>query len=320
MQKIRVGVLRGGTSPEYEVSLQTGGSVLSSFDQDKYETKDIFVDTDGLWHIGGFPAKPERVSREVDVVFNALHGAYGEDGKVQQQLESFSIPYTGSRIVPSAIAMNKGLAKHCFEFYGMKTPQGITVKREDDIHMVLLPFFREVSGRHVVKPLSGGSSFGVVLTNDFEELYRAVVSLLEEYAAVLVEEFIRGREVTCGVVEGMNDKVYPLYPIEVLRDEDNIWNYRAKYSGEHTRVCPANLDQKRFQEIQQIAVRAHRKIGLRHYSRADFIVSPKGVYLLEVNSQPGLTAGSLVPQALSAAELDFSEFLDYLVTLALTKK
>ncbi len=320
MQKIRVGVLRGGISPEYEMSLKTGEAVLNSLNYDKYETKDIFVDKEGLWHVGGFPVKLERVSREIDVVLNALHGQYGEDGKVQQELESFSIPYTGSRIIPAAMSMNKGLAKHCFEFYGIKTPKGITVKRGDDIHAALLPFFREVVGRQVVKPLAGGSSLGVVLTNDFEELYRAVASLLEEYSAVLVEEYIRGRELACGVVEGLNDKTYPLYPIEIMRDENGILDHRSKYNDVHTRVCPANLDQRRLQEVQNLAILAHKKIGLRHYSKADFVLSPKGIYLLEINSLPELTPESLVPQALDAAGLDFSEFLDYLVTLALTKK
>ena len=217
MQKIRVGVLRGGISPEYDVSLKTGETALNSLNQDKYETKDIFVDKDGIWHIGGFPVKIDKVSREVDVVFNALHGEYGEDGKVQQELESFSIPYTGSRVVPSAISMNKGLAKHCFELKGIKTPKGITIKKDDDIHVVLLPFFRDIAGRQVVKPIAGGSSLGVVLTNGFEELHKTVVELLEEHPAVLVEEYIQGRELTCGVVEGANDKVYSLHPTEIGR-------------------------------------------------------------------------------------------------------
>jgi D-alanine-D-alanine ligase len=217
--------------------------------------------------------------------------------------------------------MNKGLAKHCFEFYGIKTPRGVTIKKEDDTHSILLPFFREVSGWHVVKPITGGSSVGVVLTRSFDELCRVIDILLETYRAVLVEEFIRGREMTCGVVDGLNGSTYPLLPIEIIKkSEEHIWDYDSKYNGDtEQHVCPANLDEKRFREVQQIAVSAHRHIGLRHYSRADLIVSPDGIYLLEVNSLPGLTEHSLLPRSLNAAGLEFHEFLDYLVTLALRK-
>lgn len=321
MQKTRVGILRGGISPEYAVSLRTGESVLSALDESKYDAKDIFVDKQGAWHIGGFPVRPERIAREVDVVFNALHGEQGEDGKIQRLLESFRVPYTGARIVPSAIAMNKGLSKHCFEFYGIKTPRSVTVKRGDDIHILVLPFFREVAGKHVVKPISGGSSIGVVVADSFEDLYRAIELLLEDYSAVIVEEYIQGREITCGAVDGLNGSIYPLYPVEILKDGiGEIWDYDSKYNGGSFQVCPANLDEARFREIQRLAVEAHRTVGLRHYSRSDFIVSPRGIYLLEVNSLPGLESQSPIARSLKAADLNFSDFLDFVVTSALTKR
>ena len=321
MQKIRVGVLRGGTSPEYDVSLKTGDAVLVALDTDKYALKDLLITKDGTWHVNGFPTSPEKITREVDVVFNALHGEYGEDGKVQQQLESFNIPYTGSRIMPSAIAMNKGLAKHCFELNNIKTPRSVTVKREDDIHVMLLPFFRKVSGRHVVKPLTGGSSLGVLVTNGFEELFNAVEGVLEENKAALVEEFIKGRELTCGVIDGLgNNDTFPLYPVEIVTgDSEEIWGYESKYNGQTLEVCPANLDEKRSKEIQRLALEAHKQIGLRHYSRSDFLVVGNDIYLLEVNSLPELTPESLISQSLEVAGLNSSEFFDYLITLALTK-
>jgi D-alanine-D-alanine ligase len=232
MQKMRVGVLRGGISTEYPVSLKTGEAVLTHLDENKYKPVDVFIDRSGVWHIGGFPIKPSQVSREVDVVFNALHGEYGEDGKVQRELEQFHVPYTGSRAIPSAIAMNKGLAKHCFSFYGIKTPRSVTVRESDDVHEKLLPFFREVSGAHVVKPLGGGSSLGVSVTRNFEELFAKTEETLNGHGAVLIEEHINGREVTCGVVEGAKGKTYPLFPIEIIHnDKGGFWDYDAKYSG-----------------------------------------------------------------------------------------
>jgi D-alanine-D-alanine ligase len=169
-----------------------------------------------------------------------------------------------------------------------------------------------------VKPLSGGSSLGVVVTNSFEELFAMVRTLLEAHHAVLVEEYIKGRELTCGVIDGLNGTTYPLFPIEIVRDNnDGVWDYEAKYGGGSLEVCPANLDRVRFLEIQRLAVLAHQKVGLRHYSRSDFMVSPRGIYLLEVNSLPGLTKESLLPKALRSANLEFSDFLDFVVTNAL---
>ncbi|MCK5095822.1 MAG: ATP-grasp domain-containing protein [Candidatus Pacebacteria bacterium] len=322
MQKIRVGVLRGGTSSEYDMSLKTGDAVLAALDTNKYVSKDLLITKDGTWHVNGFSSSPEKITREVDVVFNALHGEYGEDGKVQQQLEAFNIPYTGSRIVPSAIAMNKGLAKHCFEFYGFKTPRSITVKKGDDIQKALLLFFQEVSGRHVVKPLTGRLSLGIGITNSFEELFDAVETVFKENEAVLVEEYIKGRELTCGVVDGLGkDDNYSLYPIEIVKEEsEGVCGCGSKYNGQILEVCPANLDEKRSKEIQRLALEAHKQIGLRHYSRSDFIVTGNNIYLLEVNSLPWLAPESLLPKSLKAANLEFPEFVDYLLTLALTKK
>jgi D-alanine-D-alanine ligase len=322
MQKIRVGVLRGGISSEYDVSLNTGQSVLFHLDQDKYAPKDILITKDGTWHLNGFPITLAKLAREVDVIFNALHGAYGEDGKVQQELERFNIPYTGSRIMPSAIAMNKGMSKQCFESVGLKTPKGVILKPGDNIEQILLPFFREVSGMHVVKPLNGGSSLGIVLSKSFGETLEAVKNILDEGNAVIVEEFIKGREITCGVIEGFEGQtVYPLFPIEILSEPtEEIWGYDAKYNGKTTEVCPANLEEDRMQEIQRMAVAAHNSIGLRHYSRSDFIVSPRGIYILEINNLPGLTEHSLVPKALKAAGMEFPEFLDYLLSLAIHKR
>lgn len=322
MQKMRVGVLRGGISSEYDVSLKTGDAILFGLPEDKYKTVDVLITKDGQWHMNGFPVIPEKVARNTDIVFNALHGEYGEDGKVQQVLESFNVPYTGSRIIPSALGMNKGLAKYCFDFYGIQTPKSRTIKENDNIQEAALSIFKKMYPPYVVKPISNGSSFGVKVVRSFEELISTVNEVLEQNRAVLVEEYIKGREVTCAVIDGLdsNDS-FPLPLLEIIApDNEEILSYDARYKGKAKKVSPANIEQDRTGKIQQIAIQAHKHIGLRHYSTSDFIVSPRGIYLLEVNSLPGLSEGSFMETILKAGGFELSEFLDYLVGLALVKK
>ena len=322
MQKIRVGVLRGGKSSEYDTSLKTGDAILFGLPEDKYKTVDLLITKDGQWHMNGFPVLPEKVACNTDVIFNALHGEYGEDGKVQQILESFNIPYTGSRIIPSALGMNKGLAKHCFDFYGIQTPKSRTIKENDDIQEAALSIFKKMYPPYIVKPMSNGSSIGVKVVRSFEELVSTINEVLKQNRAVLVEEYIKGREITCAIIDGLeaNDS-FTLPLLEVITpDDEEMLSYNARYKGKAKKISPANIEQDRTEQIQRIAIQAHKHIGLRHYSTSDFIVSSRGIYLLEVNSLPGLSEGSFMSNILKAGGFELPEFLDYLVGLALVKK
>ena len=322
MQKTRVGVLRGGISSEYNVSLKTGDAVLFGLPAEKYKPIDVLITKDGQWHMNGFPVTPEKVARNVDVVFNALHGEYGEDGKVQQILEVFNIPYTGSKIIPSALGMNKGLAKYCFDFYGIQTPKSRTIKENDDVQEAVLSIFGKMYSPYIIKPISGGSSFGVKVVWSFEELISAVNELLEQNRAVLVEEYIKGREITCAVVDGLNlDMSFALPLLEIIiPDNEEFLSYNARYTEKAMQISPANIEEKRTKKIQQIAVEAHKKIGLRHYSTSDFIISSRGIYLLEVNSLPGFSTVAAMPKILKAGGFEQDEFFDYLIELALVRK
>lgn len=321
MSKIVVGVIRGGPSNEYEVSLNTGASVLKHLPE-KYVGHDILISKDGTWHSGGVPRNPERVLKRVDVIFNALHGAYGEDGKVQRFLDNFSVPYTGSGVFGSALGMNKVLSKRAFENRGLKMPRHIVVKKDTVSKEILLDIFKNFPHPCVVKPASAGSSVGVRIVRSFPELEDAVAEALTHSPLALVEEFIRGREASCGVVENFRgEKLYPLFPIEIIQPETSeFFDYNAKYSGESQEICPAHFERDVKNEIQYAAKEAHNALHLRHYSRSDFIISPRGVYLLETNTLPGLTPESLLPKALAEGGTEFPHFLDHLVTLALTRK
>lgn len=322
MSQIRVGILRGGLGHEYDVSLMTGTHVLRTIPRDKYEAYDVLIDKDGVWHINGFPVSLERVSHDLDVVFNALHGEHGEDGKIQQTLGSFGVPYTGSTPFPSAVGMNKALAKRYFTDAGIKTPYGMVVRRGDDIGNAALEAFRKIPPPYVVKPLSGGSSIGLSLTRTFDGLVAAIEYALKYGEAVLVEEYIKGREVTCGVIDGTeHGSAHATEPVEVvLPSGADVFNYDLKYGDAAKKIYPAALSDSERAILQALAVRAHRGIGMRHYSTADFIVSPRGIYILEINSLPGLTEKSLLPLSLQAHDLSLGEFIDHVLTLALSKK
>ncbi len=321
MPKTVVGVLRGGPSSEYEVSLKTGASVLKHLPE-KYTPHDIFISRDGIWHSHGLPRDPDRILRKVDVVFNALHGAYGEDGKVQKLLEQFGVPYTGSQSIASALGMNKALSKKAFETHNLKTPRSVLVRKDNAGDKDLVEIFQTFPHPYVVKPVSAGSSVGVSVVRSFSEFLEAVKESLMHSSSVLVEEYIKGREATCAVVENFRgETLHALMPVEIVHPNSEFFDYQAKYSGESQEICPANFDQKQKEEIQRMTAIAHKALQLRHYSRSDFIVSPRGeVYILETNTLPGLTEESLLPKALAAGGTKFPDFLDHLVGLAMKKK
>ncbi|MEX0652478.1 MAG: D-alanine--D-alanine ligase [Candidatus Paceibacterota bacterium] len=326
MQKLRVGVLRGGPSSEYEISLKTGGHVLQNISLEKYDPKDIFISRSGVWHVRGLETTPEKALRNMDAVFNALHGEYGEDGKVQQILEKFGVPYTGSRSLASSLAMNKAKAKDIVSRSGIRVPLHRIITRESEIKTAVMDIFKTFPQPVVVKPLDRGSSKGVTFAGSYQDLLEIITIALEEAPVVLVEEFIKGREVTCGVVDNFRgEEQYTLLPIEIELPKGKVcFDYDAKYNSDGaqraTLRCPGNFSSGEKLQIRDMTRVVHEALGLRHYSRSDFIVTPRGIYFLEVNTLPGLTEESLVPHALREAGCGFPEFVDHLIGLAVNQK
>ncbi len=319
MSKIRVGVLRGGMGGEYDVSLKTGAYVILNLPKEKYVPIDIFVGKDGAWHTRGEVRQPDEIAQMVDVVWNALHGEYGEDGKVQQTLEAHKIPYTGSQIIASAVGMNKTLAKEAVKKAGIKIPYQRFITREEYETTNPLDLFRAVFMPVVIKPPAGGSSLGISFAQTSEELWEGIKEAFDYADEIILEQHILGREATVGVVEGFRGrKYYTLMPIEIERKNKNhVWGYEEKYSGNTPLHCPGRFSDEEKKELERLTVLAHEAIGARHYSRSDFIISPRGIYFLEINTLPGLTATSLVPMALNSAGAKMSEFLDHVISLAL---
>jgi D-alanine-D-alanine ligase len=320
MQTI-VGVLRGGPSREHEVSLQTGAAMLANLPTERYLVRDIYIDKQGNWHDRGRASTPDRILRQLDAVLIGLHGEYGEDGEVQKLLERFGVPYAGANAFSSYLAMHKLMSKVHAKEAGLLTPEFRHIERKEDSETIVHEVIRTFSQPVVIKPIGWGSSIGVSVLSGYAPVLAAIEKLFSEGApGVLVEQYIRGREASVGVIDNFREeKLYALPTTEIIPPDGDFFSYAAKYSGETREVCPANFSRVMTEELRRAAKIMHRALGLRDYSRSDFIVAPKGLYYLETNTLPGLTEQSIMPKSMSAVGIPLPEFLSHLVNLAVSR-
>jgi D-alanine-D-alanine ligase len=300
----KVAVVMGGCSAEREVSIQSGSGVLRALQSLGYEAKS--VDYDDRFFDAMRELKP-------NVAFIALHGPGGEDGHVQALLEYLSIPYTGSGVEASALAMDKHLTKKLLAAEGLPTAAWDLFDLAGGT-LPLLPGSLDLP--LVIKPRFEGSSAGVVIVKTHEQWTNAMLSASKNYAQILAEEFVDGREFTCGV---LGEEALPV--LEVVSNRDEFYTYAAKYEpGGSTHVVPARIDEDLAARMQMLALSTHRLLGLRDYSRTDFVVSGDNrPYILEINSLPGMTATSLLPDACNAIGLGYEALVDRLIGYALLR-
>ncbi len=320
-----VAVLRGGPDAEHDVSLQTGASVLNALAADTCmacKAVDIFIDRNGVWHVRGVAKDPAHALAGVDVVWNALHGRYGEGGEVQKVLERLAVPFTGSGSLASRLSMNKHVAKEMLKQRGVLVPNGVTVVPSPLLDQEILSAFKKFAPPVVVKPADSGSSFGVSLAKTAEQVARAVREAFRFSSRVIIEEYVQGREATVGVIDHFRDSAtYALPPVEItLKERGRLFDYGAKYKGECTERCPGNFSEQERNALSALAVQVHTDLGLRDYSRSDFIVSRRGVYFLEANTVPGLTEASLFPLSLGAVSVSLPSFVTHVLSRALTRR
>jgi D-alanine-D-alanine ligase len=309
MGKMRLALIAGGKSSEREVSLKSGAQVYQALDQSKYDIRryDPLSDLERL----------VREAPDLDVALIIMHGRGGEDGSMQGLLDLLGVPYQGSGILGSALAMNKELSKNLYQMAGLQVPGALAFPRD----AALSP--QEIAAKlglpAVIKPATEGSSIGITLARTLEELERGLAAAFALDHRVLVEQFIRGTEVTGGILGNANLQALPL--VEIIPTASYaFFDYEAKYQpGATSEICPARLDPELTRRAQQCALTAHAALGCRGYSRTDMIVRDGEIYVLETNTIPGMTATSLFPQAAKAAGLEFPALLDTLVQLALEK-
>src|SRR3989344_4581184 len=316
-KKLKVALIFGGTSQEREVSLESGKTVAHYLNKSKYDLIPVEISSDGKWLISSgtikqieadtktqkvpsnravVPIDPGSVSK-VDVAFLALHGPGGEDGTIQGILESLGIKYTGSGVLASALAMDKAKTKRMVASEGiLVAPHIILTKSEYKKNPK--KYISKLHGKIVIKPNQIGSSIGVTISADKNEIKKGIKSAFKHDSSVIIEPFIKGREFTVPILGNNNPEALPV-----------------------NEIVPAPIDKALASQLQQIALDVHILLGCRGVTRSDFIVTEKGqIYFLEINTIPGMTENSLVPKAARVVGMSYTQLLDKLIDLALDKK
>lgn len=309
--RIRVGVITGGDSPEHEVSRASGEVVLDWLDRGKYETLPVFISRGGGWSVS-----LEDLREQIDIAFLTLRGR-GVDGEtIQSILKNEDVPYTGGDVLHSALALNKVLAGRLFAAHGFNVPRFESAGRHNWKSMDL----RGLDYPLVVKPVDQGSSLGVAVARSNDELGQAIMHALDFSNSVIVQEFIPGHEITCTVLDDGAGDIVPLPVTEILPGH-GIFDYEKKHAArvEH-HMTPARLTTDGARHIQQAAAQLHSLVGANGVSRTDMIISEDDtLYILEVNTVPHITRGGLLWSAVESHGLTISEFLDRIVEAGLRK-
>lgn len=305
--KIKVGVLMGGPSSEREVSLDSGKNVFTALDPEKFQGTPLILDENLNLSSEEKRLKFPDDLGSFDIIFNALHGEFGEDGQIQYILEKLKVPYTGSGIEASSLGMDKWASYEVFRKEGLEVPKEELLAGEFENNL-------QRDFPLVVKPRNGGSSLGVFIVKDRMDLARRIENALEFDDELVIQEYIQGREFTCPVLEA-GGKIKALPVIEIKpKSEYEFFNYEAKYkTGASDEIVPAKITQDLALKIQKASVLAHKILRCRVYSRSDFILDGKELYILELNTLPGLTRNSLVPKAALAAGILFPELIEIII-------
>jgi D-alanine-D-alanine ligase len=339
--KKQIAVIFGGQSGEHEVSIKSASQVIEALDRNKYDVIPIAITKSGYWLIGKeseeyleenlekasqeggvkndfFPKNRNKLPQEfpaIDLVLPIMHGTFGEDGKLQGTLEMLGLPYAFSGTLASALAMNKNKTKTIVKAVGLKVAEDLVIAKNEEYDLEKI--IKKLNFPMVVKPLELGSSVGIELVNTKEELNLAIKKAFEYGKEVLLEKFIKGRELTVPVMG--NQKPEALAVIEIIPKVAGWFDYKAKYEvGGSEEVCPAKIPEKIRGKVQSNAIKAFKAVGCCDLARADFIWDDANdeIYFLEINTIPGVTSTSLVPQSAQVAGMNFSIFLDRLIEMA----
>lgn len=343
----------GGTSSEHDISLKTGSVVVKSLDREKYNVIPVTISQEGTWLLpsSGANKKPIalksgeaieslRFKLKADVVFLALHGKDGEDGTIQGLLEFAGIPYTGSGVLASALAMDKEKSSELLQFHDLSVPDFVCFWKEefeDDPARVLDVIEKQIGIPSIIKPNNGGSSVGISIIRSAKELAAALTNAFRYDDRVMVQKLIVGDEVTCAVLDDGSRKPFPLPPTHIIPKHATFFDYDAKYTpGASEEITPPKLSEDVIQNIQKIAVKVHAVLGCSGMSRTDMIVqkqsksqkskgkskktqSGQKIYVLETNTIPGMTETSLLPKAAEAVGISFPQLLDRIIDAAQRK-
>lgn len=310
-EKIQLALIAGGKSGERDVSLAGAKGVIQALDAEKYDVFQYDPATD--------LSKLAADAPKLDTAFILLHGPLGEDGSMQGMLDLLGLPYQGSGVLGSSMAMDKDIAKKIYKLAGLPVADYCMAKTANSREAETIG--AELDFPLVVKPIRQGSSLGMSLVQNIKNLRTALELAFTYDNEVMVEQFIQGREITVGILG--NSELTPLPLVEIIPGKEfSFFDYTAKYTpGATTEICPAQVPQEVWEKAQEYATKAHKTLKLRGYSRTDMIFNAKGeLFVIETNTIPGMTPTSLLPQAAKEYGLDFSDLLDRLIELALEEQ
>lgn len=309
----RIGILRGGVSPEYSISLKTGGAVQQALLDSGFEAIDMLLDKEGVLHIKGIPADLEKTKISVDYIWNALHGEFGEDGKVQQLLDQYDIPYSGSGVLASAQAFNKQVAKDHAKNLGIKTPISILVMPDgtESVSETTSRIYKTMAPPWVVKPLTGGSSVNTFFAFTPLELSQVVEEAISHNQPFMVEQYISGTEVAVGVIdEFRNKKSYVLPVVDISSPSRGVLNHEARLGEQSYVNAQSRLRPSEREQISILAQKLHDSLGAKDYSQSEFVVDRFGkIWYLETDTHPALHSEAPFYKALEAVGATLSEFV-----------
>ncbi len=284
---MKIAVLMGGISSEKEVSLRTGAAITGALQRKGYDAYSLILNEENF--------VSALIENQYDLAFIALHGEFGEDGRVQAFLDILGKPYTGSGYVESGIAMNKTLTKNILNNYGVLSPK--TYEKVEDIERYPV----------VIKPTTEGSSVGLYICNNKEEVLNALEALKNK--EVLIEDFIKGDELTCGVLNGEALGVLRIKPLS------GVYDYESKYTkGKTEYEFPAQIPSKSYDEAMEVSAKVHKILNLKGATRSDFILRGDELFFLEVNTSPGMTETSLLPKIASLKSMDFDTLVEKILS------
>lgn len=301
---MKVGVITGGTSAEREVSIKTGKEMIDNLDKKKYEVIEI--------QINSRKDLIDKVLKEnIDFALLALHGKFGEDGGAQAILESLNIPYSGSGILASSLCMDKDISKRLMRAEGINTPEWITIKKRSEIDYKLL---EKIGYPLVVKPVNGGSSLGTFIVRNSEDILDAILKAFTYDEEIMIEKYIEGREITCGILDGK------LLPIIEIKPSSEFFDYKSKYEDMGSEEVIVELEEAIKKKVDTICTKCWSLFKCSVYGRIDIILKDNEPYVLEINTLPGMTKNSLIPKSARAYGLSFSELLDAVIELSIKIK
>ncbi|MEA4960272.1 D-alanine--D-alanine ligase [Lutispora sp.] len=299
---MKIGVIMGGISSEREVSLNTGREIANNLDKNKYEVVPIIID------------KKEDIiekTRDIDFAFIALHGKFGEDGIVQAVLETLDIPYSGCSPLASGVCMDKSITKSILKTVGVSTADWFILNSADKLDLARVD---AIGYPVVVKPNSGGSSVATAIANDEKDIEEAVAEALKFDSEVMIEKYIKGAEITCCMMDGI------LLPVIAIKPKSHFFDYSSKYLDGGADEVIIELESPIREKVEEAAGKCWKHLKCSVYARVDIIIGEDDIYVLEINTLPGLTKNSLFPKSAKAYGLDFLQFLDKIIQLSLKSR